>query len=90
MLCGKFITEEESKAIAKKFESKPGDLILLISGPWQKALTILGTLRLEMAQRLNLIPEGHWNFLWITDFPLLEFSEEEKDLLPYHHPFTAT
>ncbi|MCX6121465.1 MAG: aspartate--tRNA ligase [Ignavibacteriales bacterium] len=86
---GKFITQEESNAIAKKFEAKPGDLILLISGAWQKALTILGTLRLEMAQRLNLIPEGKWNFLWVTDFPLLEYSEEEKRFVAVHHPFTA-
>jgi len=85
----KFITEDESNAIAKKFEAKPGDLILLISGAWQKALTILGTLRLEMAQRLNIIPEGKWNFLWVTDFPLLEFSEDEKRFVAVHHPFTA-
>ena len=85
----KFISEDESNAIAKKFEAKPGDLILLISGTWQKALTILGTLRLEMAQRLHLIPEGKWNFLWVTDFPLLEFSEEEKRFVAVHHPFTA-
>ncbi len=86
---GKFITQEESNALAKKFEAKPGDLILLISGAWQKALTILGTLRLEMAQRLNLIPEGKWNFLWVKDFPLLEYSEEEKRFIAVHHPFTA-
>jgi aspartyl-tRNA synthetase len=86
---GKFITQEESNAIAKRFEAKTGDLILLISGPWQKALTILGTLRLEMAQRLNLIPDGKWNFLWVTDFPLLEYSEEEKRFVAVHHPFTA-
>jgi len=86
---GKFITQEESNAIAKKFNAKPGDLILLISGVWQKALTILGTLRLEMAQRLKLIPEGAWNFLWVTDFPLLEYSEEEKRFVAVHHPFTA-
>jgi aspartyl-tRNA synthetase len=86
---GKFITQEESNAIAKKFNAKPGDLILLISGAWQKALTILGTLRLEMAQRLKLIPEGAWNFLWVTDFPLLEYSEEEKRFVAVHHPFTA-
>jgi aspartyl-tRNA synthetase len=85
----KFITEDESNAIAKKFEAKTGDIILLISGAWQKALAILGTLRLEMAQRLNIIPERKWNFLWVTDFPLLEFSEEEKRFVAVHHPFTA-
>jgi len=42
-----------------------------------------------MAQRLNLIPEGKWNFLWVTDFPLLEYSEEEKRFVAVHHPFTA-
>jgi aspartyl-tRNA synthetase len=86
---GKFITDEESKNIAERAGAKPGDLVLLISGMWQKALTILGALRLEMAQRLNLIPEGKWNFLWVTDFPLLEFSEEEKRFVAVHHPFTA-
>lgn len=85
----KFITQEESNALAKKFNAKPGDLVLLISGTWQKALTILGTLRLEMAQRLNIISEGKWNFLWVTDFPLLEYSEEEKRFVAVHHPFTA-
>jgi aspartyl-tRNA synthetase len=86
---GKFITQEESDAIAKKFHAAAGDLILLISGSWKKALTILGTLRLEMANRLDLIPEGKWNFLWVTDFPLLEYSEEEKRFVAVHHPFTA-
>jgi aspartyl-tRNA synthetase len=86
---GKFITETETNAIVKKVAAKENDLILLISGPWAKALTILGTLRLEMAQRLNLIPEDKWNFLWVTDFPLLEFSEEEKRFVAVHHPFTA-
>jgi aspartyl-tRNA synthetase len=85
----KFITQEESNAFAKKLDAKPGDMVLLISGAWQKALTILGTLRLEMANRLNMIPEGKWNFLWVTDFPLLEYSEEEKRFVAVHHPFTA-
>lgn len=86
---GKFITQDELEAIVKIFNAKPGDLILIISGPWQKALTALGSLRLEMAQRLNLIPEGIWNFLWVVDFPLLELSEEEKRFVAVHHPFTS-
>ncbi len=86
---GKFISENESNEIVKKCGAKEGDLILMISGLWKKALTILGVLRLEMAERLNLIPEGKWNFLWMTDFPLLEFSEEEKRFVAVHHPFTA-
>jgi len=86
---GKFITEDESRAIAARCGAKPGDLVLLVSGPWKKTLTILGTLRLEMAGRLNLIPEGKWNLLWVTSFPLLEYSEEEKRYVAVHHPFTA-
>ena len=85
----KFVSPAEVKALADRIGAKTGDLGLFISGPWQKALTILGTLRLEMANRLNLIPEGKWNFLWVTDFPLLEYSEEEKRFVAVHHPFTA-
>ncbi|MBI3586558.1 MAG: aspartate--tRNA ligase [Ignavibacteriales bacterium] len=85
----KFVLPEEVKAIAKKMRANVGDLGLLISGPWQKALTILGTLRLEMANRLKLIPEGTWDLLWVTDFPLLEYSEEDKRFVAVHHPFTS-
>jgi aspartyl-tRNA synthetase len=85
----KFVKPDEVKAIAEKIGAKTGDLILLVSGPWQKALTILGLLRLEMANRLKLIPSDKWNFLWVTDFPLLEFSEEEKRFVAVHHPFTS-
>jgi aspartyl-tRNA synthetase len=85
----KFISPEEVRAIAQKIGAKTGDLGLLISGPWQKALTILGLLRLEMANRLKLIPTDKWNFLWVTDFPLLEYNEEEKRYFAVHHPFTS-
>jgi len=85
----KFVSPEEVKAIAQKIGAKTGDLGLLISGPWQKALTILGLLRLEMANRLKLIPADKWNFLWVTDFPLLEYNEEEKRYFAVHHPFTS-
>ena len=85
----KFVKPDEVKGIAEKVGAKTGDLILLISGPWQKALTILGFLRLEMANRLKLIPADKWNFLWVTDFPLLEYSEEEKRFVAVHHPFTS-
>ncbi|HTP13899.1 MAG TPA: aspartate--tRNA ligase [Bacteroidota bacterium] len=85
----KFVTPDERKRIAEKLGANSGDLVLLITGPWQKALTILGALRLEMAARLNLVPPGKWNFLWVTDFPLLEYSEEEKRFVAVHHPFTS-
>ncbi|MFH0988811.1 MAG: aspartate--tRNA ligase [bacterium] len=85
----KFLSREEVEAMAQKSGAKISDLILLLSGPWQKTLSILGTLRLEMASRLKLIQEGQWNFLWVTDFPLLEFSPEEQRYVAVHHPFTA-
>ncbi|MBI3005254.1 MAG: aspartate--tRNA ligase [Ignavibacteriales bacterium] len=85
----KFVSAEESAGIAAKLGAKIGDLVLIISGAWQKALSILGALRLEMANRLNLIPLNKWNFLWVVDFPLLEFSEEEKRFAAVHHPFTS-
>lgn len=85
----KFVSPAEVKAIGDTVGAKAGDLVLLISGPWQKALTILGLLRLEMANRLKLIPANQWNFLWVTDFPLLEYSEEEKRFVAVHHPFTS-
>ena len=85
----KFLSSAEVQAMADKIGAKKGDLGLFISGPWQKAYSILGSLRMEMANRLHLIPEGKWNFLWVTDFPLLEFVEEEKRFVAVHHPFTA-
>lgn len=85
----KFVSPEEVKGIARRIGATTGDLGLIVSGPWQKALTILGSLRLEMANRLNLIPDGKWNFLWVTDFPLLEFNEEEQRFVAVHHPFTS-
>lgn len=85
----KFVSTEEIRAVAKRLKAASGDLCLLISGPWQKTYEILGQLRLEMAARLKLIPENAWHFLWVTDFPLLEFSEEEKRYVAVHHPFTS-
>lgn len=85
----KFVKPDEARQIAQALGAHPGDLVLIVSGPWQKALTILGALRLEMAQRLNLLDNKAWKFLWVTDFPLLEWSEEEKRFMAVHHPFTA-
>ncbi len=85
----KFLSQNEISSIVQRAKANIGDLILLISGPWQKALTILGTLRLEMANRHNLIDNDQWRFVWIVDFPLLEYSEEEKRFVAVHHPFTS-
>ena len=85
----KFLTAEELKNIAEVLHAKTGDLVLLVTGDWQKALSILGSLRLELGGRLNLISQDKWNFLWVTDFPLLEYSQEEKRFVAVHHPFTS-
>ena len=85
----KVLGPEGAQKLAEAAGADAGDLVLIITGPWQKALTILGNLRLELAQRLKLIAEGKWEFLWVTDFPLLEYSEEQKRYVAVHHPFTS-
>ena len=69
-----------------------GDLVLVLAGPAPKVYQQMGTLRLHMADELNLIPEGGdgpWKFLWVTDFPLLEWGEDEGRWFAMHHPFTS-
>jgi aspartyl-tRNA synthetase len=85
----KFLGKELVQKIAAAMGAKQGDLMLFISDVWAKAYTILGTLRLEMARRLNLIDERKWNLLWVTEFPLFEWSEDEKRHVSVHHPFTS-
>ena len=71
-------------------EAKEGDLIVLIADQDPKlALTALGALRLEFAQRLNLIPADQYNLLWVINFPLFEFDQEAQRLVAVHHPFTS-
>ncbi|HUL44461.1 MAG TPA: aspartate--tRNA ligase [Bacteroidota bacterium] len=85
----KFIGKDVLSSIVAKMQAQPGDLILLISDRWTKALSILGTLRLEMGRRLNLIDEKKDDLLWVTDFPMFEYDEEEKRYVAMHHPFTS-
>lgn len=85
----KFVSQEHLREITARLEARPGDLCLMVSGPWHTAYSTLGALRLELASRLKLVPDGAWKFLWVTDFPLLEFSDEEKRLVAVHHPFTS-
>jgi aspartyl-tRNA synthetase len=85
----KFLGKPLMEKIAGAMGAKQGDLMLFASDTWKKAYTILGTLRLEMAKRLNLIDEEKFNLLWVTEFPLFEFSEEEKRHVAMHHPFTS-
>ena len=85
----KFLGKDLVETIASAMGARKGDLVLLVSDAWAKTYTILGTLRLELARRLNLIDESKYNLQWVTEFPLFEYSEEEKRYVAVHHPFTA-
>jgi len=86
----KFLSDEEKKNLVETLDAKPGDLIFMITGPRLKALSIMGSLRLEMARRLDLIkPDAEPKLLWVTDFPLLEWDEQTKRYYAMHHPFTS-
>jgi aspartyl-tRNA synthetase len=86
----KFLGKELVKKICAEMGAKKDDLVLLVSDAWEKAYRILGNLRLEIGTRLNLIPhESNYKFAWVTEFPLLELSEEEKRFVAVHHPFTS-
>ncbi len=85
----KFFSEEEIKAMAVALDAQPGDLILFGADKAKTVHQVLAELRLELARRLGLAQEGSYNFLWVTDFPLLEYDEEQKRYTAVHHPFTA-
>ncbi len=84
----KFMTEEEVAAIVKALEGKPGDLLLFAADKNKIVWNVLGALRLEIAKSLGLLKKDEYKFLWITEFPLLEYSEEEDRYVAMHHPFT--
>jgi len=85
----KFFSAEDLKAIATACEANAGDLILALCGPKRKTQTQLGVLRIEMGNRLGLRDPKVFAPLWIVDFPLLEWSEEDQRFYAMHHPFTA-
>ncbi len=84
----KFMTEEELAAIVKALEGKPGDLLLFAADKNKIVWNVLGALSLEIAKSLGLLKKDEYKFLWITEFPLLEYSEEEDRYVAMHHPFT--
>ena len=84
----KFLSEEDVNAILEKTNAKPGDAILIIADKNKVVYDALGNLRLEVARRFDLIDKNKFNFLWVTEFPLLEYSEEEDRYVAMHHPFT--
>lgn len=86
----KFITEDELKAILDKAGAEAGDVVLII-GDIKNSIVFnaLGALRQEVAKRLDIIPEGQYNLLWITEFPFFDWDEDSKTWVAMHHPFTA-
>ena len=86
----KFLSDEEKKNLVNETSAKPGDLILILAGKRLSTLTQMGSLRSEMAKRLELIkPDTEPKLLWVTDFPLFEWDEETKRFYAMHHPFTS-
>ncbi len=85
----KFLTEEEVAALAAATGLQQGDVLLVAAdADWEKACTALGAVRLAVGEKLGLIDKDQFNFLWVTDFPLFEYSEEEGRYMAKHHPFT--
>ena len=86
----KFTTPELINNFAERCQAGPDDLILIIADKDNDTvLTALGELRLEVARRLDLIPAGEWQALWVTEFPLFEYDDENQRLVAVHHPFTS-
>ena len=84
------MTEDEMKAILDKAGAEAGDVVLII-GDTKNALvySVLGALRCEVANRLGIIPENLFNFLWITEFPFFDWDEDAQQFVAMHHPFTS-
>jgi len=86
----KFLTAEEQTSILERAEANPGDLVLICGDEKDEVVfASLGALRVECAKRLELLSKEEYRFLWVTEFPMFEFSEEENRYMAMHHPFTA-
>ncbi len=84
----KFMTDDEMNSLVERLEGKPGDLLFFAADKNKIVYEVLGALRIEIAKNLGLLDKDTYNFLWITEFPLLEYSEEENRYVAMHHPFT--
>lgn len=84
----KFMKEEELTALIAAMEGKPGDLLLFAADKKKVVYDVLGALRIEIANQLGLLSKEEYQFLWVTEFPLLEWSEEQNRYTAMHHPFT--
>ncbi len=85
----KFFKDGQIKTIGERLGAKPGDLLVFVADSFKVVSETLGYLRLLVGKRLNLLDENKFNFLWVTDFPLVEWNAEEKRYDAMHHPFTA-
>ena len=84
----KFMTEDQMAALISAMDGKPGDLLLFAADKNKVVWDVLGNLRLEIARQLDLLKKDDYRFLWVTEFPLLEYSEEQGRFVAMHHPFT--
>ena len=84
----KFMKDEEMTALIQAMKGENGDLLLFAADKNKVVYDVLGALRLELADKMELIDKNKFNFLWVTEFPLLEWSEEEGRYTAMHHPFT--
>jgi aspartyl-tRNA synthetase len=85
----KFLSDTEVQNVTQALSGKPGDLLLIVADKAPVAAQALGELRLELSRRFELVPEGRHNALWIVDFPMFEYDENERRYNALHHPFTA-
>jgi aspartyl-tRNA synthetase len=85
----KFFSETELAALKEKCLSAPGDMVFLVAADEKVCFTALGQLRLEVAKIKKLVPDNRFDFLWVTEFPLFEYSDVEQRYVSVHHPFTA-
>ena len=84
----KFMKDEEMDALIKAMDGKNGDLLLFAADKTKLVFDCLGALRLELADQMGIIDDSKFNFLWVTEFPLFEYSEEQERFVSTHHPFT--
>jgi aspartyl-tRNA synthetase len=85
----KFLTEEQTREMITRLDGQPGDLLLFVADQPGVVAAALGAIRLEMGSRLGLRNPAEFNLLWVVDFPLLEWDEEENRFVAVHHPFTS-
>ncbi len=84
----KFITDEEKRAVERIFEAENGDIIIFVADKLKVSLFVLGKIRVMLGRRFRLYDENSFNLVWVTDFPLFEYDEDERRLVSVHHPFT--